>query len=49
MNNRESMLEMMRDYRERPVEFFTGDEVLDVEVISSLDKTVLGCIISLTS
>lgn len=45
---REEMLEMMRDYAERDVEFFCGSDVLDVEVICGLFRDVRGVLIELT-
>ena len=49
MDTRTALIEMMRGYQSEPIDFFIGDEVLDVEVISSLDATFLGCVLSLTS
>ncbi len=46
---RQRMLEMMRDYRAKPVEFFCGRDVLDVEVISGLSRDVRGIVLTLTS
>ena len=48
-NTRTALIEMMRDYQHKEIDYFIGDEVLDVEVISSLDATFLGCVLSLTS
>ena len=44
MDTRTALIEMMRGYQSEPIDFFIGDEVLDVEVISSLDATFLGCV-----
>ena len=48
-NTRTALIEMMRDYQHEPIDYFIGEEVLSVEVISDLSKTFLGCVLSLTS
>ena len=48
-NTKTALIEMMRGYQHEPIDYFIGEEVLDVEVISSLDATFLGCVLSLTS
>lgn len=49
MDTRDRLISMMRDYQLKGVAFFTGEEILSIEVISDLDKTFLGCVLSLTS
>ena len=46
---RESMLEMMRGYQHASLQFFTGDEILDVDVICDMSREVQGVILTLTS
>jgi len=48
-NNHADMVAMMKSYQGRDVDFFTGDEILDVDIISGLDKDVRGVILTLTS
>lgn len=41
---------MMRAYKLKGIAYdTTGDEILDVEVVSGLDKTFLGCVLTLAS
>ena len=47
MDTRTALIEMMRDYQHREIDYFVSDEVLSVEVISDLRKTFLGCVLSL--
>ena len=47
-NTRTALIEMMRDYQHKEIDYFVSDEVLSVEVISDLNKTFLGCVLSLT-
>ena len=47
-NTRTALIEMMRDYQHKEIDYFIGEEVLSVEVISDLSKTFLGCVLSLT-
>jgi len=46
---RESMLEMMRGYQHASLQFFTGNEILDVDVICDMSREVQGVILTLTS
>lgn len=46
---RESMLEMMRIYQSETLAFFTGDKILDVEVICDMCREVQGVILTLAS
>ena len=43
-NTRTALIEMMRGYQHEPIDYFIGEEVLSVEVISDLSKTFLGCV-----
>ena len=47
-NTRTALIEMMRGYQHKEIDYFIGEEVLSVEVISDLSKTFLGCVLSLT-
>ena len=47
-NTRSALIEMMRDYQRKEIDYFIGEEVLSVEVISDLSQTFLGCVLSLT-
>ena len=48
-NPRYAALTMMRDYKAKSLDFFTGDEVLDVEFITNLSHEVQGVLLTLTS
>ena len=41
-NTRTALIEMMRDYQRKEIDYFIGDEVLSVEVISDLSKLFWG-------
>ena len=47
-NTRTALIEMMRGYQRKEIDYFIGEEVLSVEVISRLDAKFLGCVLSLT-
>ena len=47
-NTRTALIEMMHGYQHKEIDYFIGEEVLSVEVISDLSKTFLGCVLSLT-
>ena len=48
-NPRFEALEMMRDYRGRSLNFFTGDEILEAEFITDINHKVQGVLLTLTS
>ena len=43
----EMLMELVKDYRSRDIVFFTGEDVLGISIISSLDKTYQSCVIVL--
>ena len=48
-NTRTALIEMMRDYQRKEIDYFIGEEVLqESTVISDLSQTFLGCVLSLT-
>lgn len=48
-SKRDAMLEMMRDYQNKSLKFFTGNKILDVDFICGLSREVRGVILTLTS
>ena len=44
-----ALIKLMRDYQQKPVAFFTGGDILDVEFTVSAHHELLGCVVSLTS
>ena len=49
MDTRTALIEMMRGYQQKPIAFFTGGDILDVEFTVSAHHELLGCVVSLTS